>query len=168
MSPVETQLTIPAKNGYTHGKVTEAETGEETILTWRIHRLASEPKKIPLVAGGYAVALLLWRTIFPQPLALFLPVFALTSALAEYLFPVEYRLTSKGAYLNCGPAQKLFLAWEDIRRATRGSDGVYLSSLKLPSRLDNFRGIRLRFVNGNDAEVIAAVKSLWKPEESAA
>ena len=135
---------------------------EETILSWRIHRLREEPHKIVFVTLGYGVALFFWRLVFPHPLALFLPVVALTSAMAEYLFPVEYRLTNRGAHARCGPAVRLYLAWSDVRRATPGREGVYLSSLKLPSRLDSFRGIRLRYAGGNDEQVKETVRRLWK------
>ncbi|KAH0533846.1 hypothetical protein FGG08_007531 [Glutinoglossum americanum] len=71
-----------------------------------------------LAAAGYGLALAFWYWLFPHPLALFLPTIALTSALAEYLFPREFRLTEKGVYASCGPFQKLFLAWEDVKRAS--------------------------------------------------
>ena len=139
-----------------------AETGSEReLLRWSRHRLRDAPERIWLVALGYGAAFALWRWVFPHPLALFLPVVALTSALAEYLFPVDYRLTDRGAYLSCGPFQKLFLAWEDVKRATCGTEGVYLSPLARPSRLDRFRGIALRFEGNRDA-VLAAVRERGK------
>jgi hypothetical protein len=117
---------------------------ETTLLSWRIHRLRDEPGRIVGIAAAYAVAIVLWRFFFPSPLALFLPIIALTSALAEFLLPVEYRLTDQGAYACCGPLSRLYLPWTDVRRATWGADGVHLSPLVAPSRLDSFRGIRLR------------------------
>ena len=143
--------------------VEEKEALEEVILAWRVHRLRDEPQKIGLVALGYGIAFAFWRLAFPYPLGLFLPVVALTGAMAEYLFPVHYRLTNKSAYCSCGPAIKLEVAWSDIRRATRGKDGIYLSTLKIPSRLDSFRGIRLRFSQDNEQEVRETVKRLLPP-----
>lgn len=125
-----------------------------------------EPQKIGLVALGYGLAFAFWRLAFPYPLGLFLPIVALTGAMSEYLFPVNYKLTSKGAYCSCGPAIKLEMLWSDVRRATKGKDGVYLSTLKIPSRLDSFRGIRLRFSQGNDEKVRETVRTLWKHGES--
>ena len=160
-------LTKARRSGYTPTDLTdlpeEKEAREEVILTWRIHRLRDEPQKIGLVALGYGIALAFWRLAFPYPLGLFLPVVALTGAMAEYLFPVDYKLTNKGAYCSCGPAIKLEIAWDAVRRATVGKDGVYLSTLKIPSRLDSFRGIRLRFSQGsepNEARVRETVKKL--------
>ncbi len=159
-------LTQVPSNGYTSPDLSEAvqetETSEEVLLAWRIHRLRDEPQKIGLVALGYGLAFAFWRLAFPYPLGLFLPIVALTGAMAEYLFPVDYKLTSKAAYCSCGPAIKLEMLWSDVRRASTGKDGVYLSTLKIPSRLDSFRGIRLRFSQGNDQTVRETVKALWK------
>lgn len=166
-----TTLTEPAPSGYTPTDLVEAveekNEAEEVILAWRIHRLRDEPQKIGLVALGYGIAFAFWWLAFPYPLGLFLPVVALTGAMAEYLFPVDYKLTNQRAYCSCGPAIKLELAWSDIRRATVGKDGIYLSTLKIPSRLDSFRGIRLRFSkdNANEALLRETVKRLLPRDE---
>lgn len=117
-------------------------------LSWRVHRLRESPEKVPLVAGAYAVALGAWWLAFPHPVTLLLPTVALTGALAEYLFPITYRLTEQGAFADCG-LSRLALEWKEVRRATHGKDGVYLSPLSRPSRLDTFRGIRLRYLPGD-------------------
>lgn len=140
------------------------------VLTWRVHRLREEPRGLRLVAGAYAVAIAVWWLVFPQPLALFLPLVALTSALAEYLFPITYRLTTRGAYADNGPTSRLFLAWKDVRRATHGDEGVFLSPFARPSRLDGVRGIRLRFSVAAEAEeadlpsetILMTVRGLWR------
>jgi hypothetical protein len=63
---------------------------------------------------------------------------------------------------------RLFIAWPDVRRATRGADGIFLSPFSRPSRLDNFRGVRLRFGADIDPEsVVRAVKSLRAAASSA-
>jgi hypothetical protein len=135
------------------------EAAEATLITWRRHGLVERPERIALAAAGYGVALALWRWVFPHPLALFLPTIALTSALAEYLFPRTFTLTERGAYASCGPFQKLFLAWDDVRRASFGPDGVFLSPLSQPSRLDSFRGIRLPCSGELQGEVLSHVRS---------
>jgi len=160
-------LTKPPLSGYTPTVLEaqkEGEVAEEVVMHWRIHRLREHPRGIALVALGYGIAFALWWLVFPYPLGLFLPVFALTGAMSEYLFPIEYKLTTKGAYANCGPAIRLFLGWDEVRRATHGSEGVYLSTLKIPSRLDNFRGIRLRFAEGNEEAVRQTVRRFYKKE----
>jgi len=126
-------------------------------LQWQVHGLRDNPSGLGLVAIGYAVALLLWQWVFPHPLALALPLVAMTSALSDYLFPIRYRIDDNGVHADCGPFQRLHLAWSDIRRIQRGSDGIYVSSLSKPSRLDQFRGIRLRFGSMDPHRVASAV-----------
>ena len=162
----KTGLTQHAADRYTGG-VSQDRGPETTLLTWNHHRLREAPGRIGLAALGYGTAFLLWRWLLPHPLALFLPVVALTSALAEYLFPVEYRLTDRGAYQSCGPFQKLFLSWDDVKRASFGTDGVYLSPLSRPSRLDRFRGIALRCGDSSKEQVLQTVREHWKRRETA-
>jgi hypothetical protein len=143
-----------------------ASGAETTVLAWRVHRLRTEPGRLGIVLIGYAVALGMWYLLFPHPVALFLPLVGLTCALREYLFPQEFRLTTRGAHVANGPA-RLFLAWEDVKRATHGRDGVHLSPFARPTRLDDFRGVRLDFADGNDAAVLATVRRLWRGETEA-
>lgn len=79
--------------------------------------------------------------------------------MAEYLFPREFRLTEQGVHASCGPFQKLFLAWEDVKRATHGPDGVFVSPLSRPSRLDRFRGITLPCDGSLKSEVLDYIRS---------
>jgi hypothetical protein len=141
-----------------------AADAEATVLTWRVHRLREELRFVPLVAGAYAAALTLWWLAFPHPVALLLPLVSLTGALSDYLFPTTYRLTTRGAHADCG-VSRLFVAWADVKRATHGGEGVYLSPLARPSRLDAFRGVRLRYADGNDDAVRETVRRLWRGPE---
>lgn len=166
---VRTLTKVPL-SGYTPPDLTKdlvekSNAREDVILAWRIHRLREEPQKIGLVALGYGLAFAFWRLAFPYPLGLFLPIVALTGAMAEYLFPVDYKLTKTGAFCSCGPAIKLEIAWSDVRRAMVGKEGIYLSTLKIPSRLDSFRGIRLRFSADNEQQVRQSVKALLPQDE---
>lgn len=143
-----------------------ARTSEATVLTWKVHRLREEPRRLPPIALGYGAAFAFWWLVFPHPLALFLPVVALTSALAEFLFPISYRLTTRGAHVSCG-VTRLFLAWPDVKRATAGTEGIYLSPLaRANSPLEPFRGVRLRFADGNDEAVTNTVRQLWRGARS--
>ena len=115
------------------------------------------PRGIALVIAGYAAALWLWMRVFPEPTGLFLPVVALTSALAEYLFPIRYRVCADGIHAHCGWFQRLHLPWDRVRRVTRGTDGYYASPFKRPTRLDAFRGIRLQVPPSERARVDACI-----------
>jgi hypothetical protein len=100
--------------------------------------------------------MLAWWYFLPVPAALILPIFALTSALSEFLFPVTYTIDSAGVSQKCLPFFHRHIAWDDVRRASAGRDGFFISTLRIPSRLDQFRGIRIN-PRGNDAEVRAVI-----------
>jgi hypothetical protein len=138
---------------------------EETVpetknIVWQTHRLREEgaSRLLPFVVLGYGLALGLWWLVFPVPFALFLPIVALTSALSEFFFPVTYTITDEGVSVAYGPLHRLFLSWKEIKRATQGKEGVYLSSLAQPSRLDHFRGLRLRFAPAQSVEEREGIK----------
>lgn len=136
-------------------------SAETVLLAWRVHRLCEEPERIPLLTLAYAGVATLGWLVFAHLAAVLLLLLILTGSLVEFLLPISYRLTTLGAYASCGPSQ-LFLAWRDVRRATRGKDGIYLSPFAKPSRLDGFRGVRLRCLPENADMVRDMVCRLWK------
>lgn len=125
-------------------------------LTWTIHMAKEKPAKLSLVIMGYSVSLLAWWYFLPVPAALILPLVALTSALSEFLFPVTFTLDDNGVSQKCLPFFHRHIAWTDVRRASAGRDGFFVTTLRIPSRLDQFRGIRIT-PRGNDAEVRAII-----------
>jgi hypothetical protein len=141
--------------------ISKPHCGEDTaILTWRIHPLRDDPRGIAGVAAAYALSFVLWRFLFPHPLGLILPVVGLTGALSDYLFPTTFRLTKSGAHSDCG-LSRLTIAWTDVRRATQGADGIHLSPFSRATRLNQFRGVRLRFAGGVAPEqIVETVREL--------
>ena len=138
-----------------------SDTAERVLLVWRVHRLKEEPERAPYIAAAYGgVAVVGWLA-FAHPLPLLLLLAALTGAIAEFIFPTTYRLTNRGAHSGCGLSQ-LFIAWEDVKRATHGKDGIHLSPFDRPSRLDSLRGVRLRYGAENRETVLSTVRQLWK------
>ena len=135
-----------------------APAGEKVRLAWRGHRLREEPTRVPQIAGAYAASVFVWWLVLPQPLLLSVPLLCLTVALNDFLFPMQFRLTDKGAHVD-GGLTHLFIAWADVRRATTGKDGVYLSPFAKSTRLEAFRGVRLRFA-GNAEVVLSVVRQL--------
>lgn len=126
------------------------------VLTWTIHLAKEMPAKLCLVIIGYGAAMLAWWYFLPVPAALLLPLVALTSAMSEFLFPVTYTIDDVGISQKCLPFFNRHIAWSDVRRASAGRDGFFVSTLRLPSRLDQFRGIRIN-PRGNDAAVRAVI-----------
>ena len=91
----------------------------------------------------------------------------LVSATSEYLLPISYKLTDRCAVCRYG-ANRFELEWPRLKRALLYSDGIRLSPMPLPSRLDAFRGVYLRFASdglpGDRESVLAAIASLRRHE----
>jgi hypothetical protein len=142
----------------------EAKPLEETDhLVWHIHLLRQEPQRLPVILGASlfvaSVAWMLFQNLFFS----FAAILMILSAASEYLLPCQYRLTSHAARCRYG-ANRFEIEWKRVRRVLLYKDGVRLSPLSSPSRLDNFRGVFLRFApegqQGDRESVLKAVKAL--------
>ncbi len=138
-----------------------ATASDETLLLWRVHRLRDHPERLVLVVLGYVVTTLFWRLSLPHPLLLVSSLLILTASLSDYLFPITYRLTTQGAHAD-GILTRFFLEWKEVKRASYGQDGIFLSPLPRPSRLDHFRGVRLLYGKESPDELRMIVKRCWK------
>ena len=88
-----------------------------------------------------------------------LPMLALLLSLSEYIFPIRYTLTAQSASARCG-LSVLEIRWADVRHAYLTDDGIKLSPLSAKnSRFESLRGVFLRFGDGNQEAIMAAVRS---------
>jgi hypothetical protein len=126
------------------------------VLEWRVHLARGQPLQVAGVAlgivGSGALALSLFGSL---PLALLVSI-ALFGATSEFLLPIQYRLTPEAAELRNGLARRR-MAWTEVRKAYLAEDGIKLSPLDYPSRLEAYRGLFLRFADNREA-VVAAVR----------
>lgn len=153
MASVQTE----SANGAT-GAGSSAEA--ECLLAWRVHLLRREPHRLPgLLCVFFIAAVCVWL-LFERPLPVLAAILLLIGATGEFIFPVTYRITHEGVYANT-PTGRLALRWKETRRCLRHSNGVTLSPLPAPSRLDAFRGVTLRFAPegelGDRQSVLAAI-----------
>lgn len=83
-------------------------------------------------------------------------VILIAGSILPYFLPTTYVLTEKGISVR-----SLFTrqnrAWTHYRSFSVDRHGVFLSPFDKPSRLENFRGIYLRF-HGNKDEVVTFVE----------
>ena len=128
------------------------------MLTWTVHLLRGQTRRLPLIGLCGACVLLGGLLLFHNPLLALLPAAALLLSLSEFLFPIRYTLTHSGAQARQGPVV-LEIAWRDVKRAWLAPDGIKLSPLARPtSRLEPLRGVFLRFAGSDEATIIAAVR----------
>jgi len=128
---------------------------ENTILEWVCHP-AKRNKKVTLAVSVFIVILVIvvyyatysvWFTI--------LGFLILTGSLAGFYFPSHYRFTDDKIYIKT-TMQTLEKKWSQYRSYYPDKNGVLLSPFARPSRLENFRGIYIKFWNNKD-EVLAVV-----------
>ncbi|HDL04171.1 MAG TPA: hypothetical protein ENH25_08560 [candidate division Zixibacteria bacterium] len=93
-----------------------------------------------------------------------LAVVILFGSLASFYFPTRYRLTEDGIFVKT-TAQNLQKKWSQYRSYYMDKNGVLLSPFVRPSRLENFRGVYLKFWY-NKEEVMAFVKEQMEKSKS--
>lgn len=133
---------------------------EEQVLKWIDHPLKKSGKNLLIVLLFLIIAPIVvffsTRSIF----FLFLSVIFLVGSLSTFFLPTAYELSETGIKV------KFFfntrrMEWGKYRSFYVDKNGVLLSPFEKPSRLENFRGIYLRF-NQNKDEVINFIKSKIK------
>lgn len=92
------------------------------------------------------------------PIYGFLSILFLGFSLLPYYTPTTYRLNEDRIEVK-----KVFYtikkSWSNFRSFYPDKNGVLLSPFPIPTRLENFRGIYIRF-RGNGEEVLSVVESM--------
>lgn len=128
-------------------------------VEWQVHLARSRPGRAIWVLVAAFVSAALCFFLFHNWLYAGFCVVAILSATTEFLFPIRYRLDSEGAEMrNLHNWRRI--AWSEVKKAYLLEDGVKLSPLGLKTRLEQFRGVFLRFgpAPGTQEEVVAAVR----------
>jgi hypothetical protein len=109
--------------------------------------------------------------IIPGALALFygpffglLGLLMLAGSLGTYFLPTDYVLTATGVESRFIGVTRRF-RWGQFRSFYRDRHGVLLSPFPRPSRLENFRGLYVRFDGCADA-VMAVVGAHIRPSDA--
>jgi len=130
---------------------------EEVLAEWRVHLLRKHPGRSILLVTVCILAVAFLHLVFGQRLGFtVLAALILLGSFLDWLLPIKYRLTTRGASYN-NIFLKKRIAWEEIRSCYVSGFGLKLSPFSRRTRLDAFRGFVLRFA-GNRDEVIRIVK----------
>ena len=128
----------------------------ELTLAWKVHLLREEPSKVLLIAPVVLASLLVSYILFHSLLFLAVALLLFTCALSDYVFPVRYEITDRGASARTLTG-RTFVEWDRVKKYYLDDRGIKLSTLGRPGRLEAYRGVYLRF-GGNRDEVIQAVR----------
>jgi len=145
-------------NGLGFESQSAQEATTEPVLVWKVHLLRESPRKVLLVIPIVAISLVAGYIFTHSLLVLAVTLFLFVSALIEYLFPIRYELTSRGAsaYTLLG---RTTIEWERVRKYYIDDYGIKLSPLPSQGRLEPYRGVYLRF-GRNKNEVMEVVRRM--------
>jgi hypothetical protein len=133
---------------------------EAQVLKWIDHPLKKSGKNLLIVVLflviGPSVVFFSTRSIF----FLFLSIIFLLGSLSTFFLPTTYELTENGIKVKFFFNTKQ-MEWGKYRSFYVDKNGVLLSPFEKPSRLENFRGIYLRF-NQNKDEVVNFIQQRVK------
>ncbi|NIM04562.1 MAG: hypothetical protein GTO55_01415 [Armatimonadetes bacterium] len=135
------------------------EKNERVLLEWQTHLALSQPKKTYAVITAVLAASFTVLVCFRDPLLAAVCMFLLVSAVAEFLFPIRYRLTETGAYVR-NLFSSRYLPWERVSRCYRGPQGIKLSPLSHPGWREAFRGVHLRVEGEEQEKVVEIIRAL--------
>lgn len=119
---------------------------------------AVENLKKTIIATIFIIGLSTLLYFLYGPIYGFLSILFLGFSLLPYYTPTTYRLNEDGIEVK-----KVFYtikkSWSNFRSFYPDKNGVLLSPFPIPTRLENFRGIYIRF-RGNGEEVLSVVESM--------
>ena len=130
---------------------------DEVVLRWSTHPVKRSTKiSILVILFLFVIWFLVYLTTFSLLLTI-LSVVIMLGSLSPFFLPTYYELDNKKVkvkfFFNTKEKE-----WSMFRSFYVDKNGVLLSPFERPSRLENFRGVYVRF-NQNKEEVVDFVKS---------
>lgn len=113
-------------------------------ISWRVHPLVENWKRSILLLFFLMTILIVIYAGFQSFIAVFLSVFFLILPLYPYFLPVQYHIGENDLIVR-SLLYKHKRPWSSFRSYYVDKNGVLLSPFVKPSRLENFRGIYVRF-----------------------
>ena len=129
-----------------------------TTLSWSVHPLVENWRKSVLL-GVFLVFLLLVIYLGFQLISItVLSAIFLIGSLYKYLLPFHHQFESDRLVItSC--CYKMERSWEMFRSFYVDANGVLLSPFAHPTRLENFRGVYVRFGKHPPEEIVNFVTS---------
>ena len=124
--------------------------------TWRVHPLRENwTRSILLLLLLFLLYLgIYW--LFQSAFITLLSAIFVTSSLYRYFVPYRYELYENQLVVTA-PLYRLIKPWDVFRSFYVDNNGVLLSPFAKPSRLENFRGVYVRF-GENRSEVLDFIR----------
>jgi hypothetical protein len=152
--------------GPTRAASKEEPADEGQILEWVSHPAKRNIRTTVIVTVFLALLLVVIYFMTYSVWFTVLGFMILYGALASFYFPTRYKFSEKELTIKT-TLQTLKKQWSQYRSYYPDKNGVLLSPFVRPTRLENFRGIYIRFEKNRD-EVVAFVRMMLdrgKPKE---
>ncbi len=141
----------------------DAVPGLDNVLIWERQLGQENPQKRAVCAAACIMAGVIGFLLTSNVLVGGLGCVAIFASTAEMFLPARYVLNPKGASVRLG-LSTTEIEWSSVKRLLPLSGGIRLSPLEKSSRLDDFRGVLLRF-SGNEEAVLAKIAEFWQKNE---
>ena len=133
-------------------------------MEWEVRLGDAAPhRRFPVILVACLASVVGFLMLASPVIAVIAP-FVILASTAELFLPIKYRIDPEKVSSKCGPSVTE-MQWADVKRVIELEGAIRLSPFAKPNRLDNFRGVLLRF-SGNETEVWAKLRELWINDES--
>lgn len=143
-----------------HQEIESPEIEDETILEWTSHPARKRPLITILLVIFLTALVLIVYSLTESYLFTAIGAVVLWGSLTQYFMSTRFILSEQGVKVRY-VINKIEKPWSQFRTYYRDKNGVLLSPFVRPSRMENFRGLYVRFDNNQD-EVMNVVSERIK------
>jgi len=133
---------------------------EAVIMQWSVHLARQRPFGAALAIISISITIVIGNALLGSWFYGAIGGLVIACALSDFLLPVRYRLTKRGAEVVSALYQRS-IEWERVKACYLDKDGIVLSPFERWTPLASFRSVRLRF-NCDRERVIKLVSELAK------
>ena len=152
----KSQLSLSLDADAQEKKLEVEDSASERSLEWICHPAKKNMKITIFVSIFIAALIVVIYFVTYSPWFCVLGFLILFGSLSSFYFPTHYRLTEKEIRIKT-KTQTLVKKWSQFRTVYPDKNGVLLSPFVRPSRLENFRGLYIKFWYNKD-EVVGFVR----------
>ena len=134
-------------------------------MTWTARPAEKSPAKAYIAAAAVVFTALCGFAVL-SVLGGVLSFAVMFFAVGDFFLPTRYEINEKGASSVC-LLRRTEVEWSAVRKVYADRDGLKLSTLGYPTRLEAFRGLYLAYGGGDREKIKSLVKEYAGLSESA-
>ncbi len=125
-----------------------------TPLSWTVHPLVENRRKSVLLGLFLVLLLIIIYLGFQLIYVVVLSAIFLIGSLYKYFLPFHHQFEADKLIITSCCFYRLERSWNTFRSFYVDANGVLLSPFARPTRLENFRGVYVRFGKHSPEEII--------------